>query len=659
MLLVLAAACGETKTIEVPGETIVVEKEVIKTIEVPGQTVTTEVIKEVRVPGETVTVTKEVVKEVQVAGETVIVTQEVIKEVQVPGETVVVEVEKLVEVEKVVREIVVATPSPADTRFYMGATSPNPKRGGIMRIHQHGPASSYDIFSSTSNSRQNWMSLLYDQLLVKSARDPSSEVVPDLAYAWEISDDLSTYTFHIREGVKFHNGSDLTSADVKASIIRAVDPFSYSEGLISPIGGTLASGGVTADTLSTPDDYTLVSTIAAGNVKPMPWTMTGWSSQYLKIADDAELAKHNGRFHEVSPVTSSGSGPFIMTQITDDIVRTERNPNYWNPNAPYLDGVHFIWGKNFSTALTASIVTGQLDWSMFLTPADSNDPNGPLVKHKALDHGLHHMPDAAGVAMNNGSGPFADRNLRKAAALAIDMNLIRKVAAPYFQMQFHGGFWPYSPELGNYSQTKLELDEKKYFRSPTAADLAEAHEFMAAAGYASGADVPPLTIIVMQDPGYELVVQSYQAQLKENLGIESNIEVSSYGIYHGKFYDQEYDMGAEQYFPMHNPYPEEWLQYTLGWVDGKIGGMNRAHANMPGFDELLSELGSTKDIDARLEVSERLHDFLLFEMPHLPMSMGYINHEWWTSDLMGYRCDECTYSGAYMGAKWDYVWFNR
>ena len=75
-------------------------------------------------------------------------------------------VEKIVEVEKVVevinREVVIATPSPAESHFYMAATSPNAKRGGIARIHQHGPAGSYDIFTSTSNTRQNWMSLVYD-----------------------------------------------------------------------------------------------------------------------------------------------------------------------------------------------------------------------------------------------------------------------------------------------------------------------------------------------------------------------------------------------------------------------------------------------------------------------------------------------------------------
>ena len=101
MLLAVAAACAG-ETVEVTGETVVVEKEVIKTVDVPGETVNVEVIKEVEVPGETVVVKEEVVKEVMVPGETVVVEKEVVKEVMVPGETVVVEKQVPVEVVKTV-----------------------------------------------------------------------------------------------------------------------------------------------------------------------------------------------------------------------------------------------------------------------------------------------------------------------------------------------------------------------------------------------------------------------------------------------------------------------------------------------------------------------------------------------------------------------------
>ncbi|CAI8027938.1 Oligopeptide-binding protein OppA [Geodia barretti] len=553
--------------------------------------------------------------EPQVIEKIVEVEKVVEKEVQVPVEVVKeVVVEKIVEVEKVVtrmdREVVIATPSPAESHFYMAATSPNAKRGGIARIHQHGPAGSYDIFSSTSNTRQNWMSLVYDQLLVKSARDPSSEVVPDLAHTWEVSDDFIDIHF-LPPG-----GSEV--------------PQRFRPNLRGCKGHT-------------PNDYTLVVTIPESDVKPLQWTMTGWSSQYLKIADDAELAKYNGRFHEVSPVDSSGSGPYIMTEINDDRVRTEANPTTGTQ-------MLLIW-----MGLTSSGV----DWSMFITPVDSNDPDGPLATHPGLNHGYHTIPDAAGIGLNNVTGPLSDPRVRKAIAIGLDVEQVRKVLSPYFQAEYHGGFWPYSPELGNFSLTKPQLDEMKYFRSPTPEDLAEARQLLAEAGYASGADVPTLTIITMEDPGFLSAVQAYQAMLKENLDIESQIEVSEMGIYHQKYHDREYDIGAEMYFPMHNPYPEEWLQYTLGYVDGKPGGMNRSGANMPGFDDLLLELGNTKTMEERMEVSKRLFDLLLDEMPHLPMTMGYVNHEWWSKDFKGYRCDECSYTGAYMGGKWDYVWLDR
>ena len=97
MLLALAAACS-AETIEVPGETVIVEKVVTETVEVPGQTVVKEVIKEVQVPGETVVVEKVVTETVEVPGQTVVVEKVVTETVEVPGETVTVEVVKEVQV---------------------------------------------------------------------------------------------------------------------------------------------------------------------------------------------------------------------------------------------------------------------------------------------------------------------------------------------------------------------------------------------------------------------------------------------------------------------------------------------------------------------------------------------------------------------------------
>ena len=142
MLLALAAACG-TETVEVPGETVVVEKEVIKEVEVPGETVVVEkeVIKEVEVPGETVVVEKEVVKEVQVPGETVVVEKEVVKEVikMVAGpETVVV---------KEVRQGYVTDPT-------TGKAVTAPQYGGTLTTARHRFAPHTDSFYAAGRSAE-------------------------------------------------------------------------------------------------------------------------------------------------------------------------------------------------------------------------------------------------------------------------------------------------------------------------------------------------------------------------------------------------------------------------------------------------------------------------------------------------------------------------
>ncbi len=135
MLLVLSAACGETKTIEVPGETVIVEKEVVKTIEVPGETVTVtkEVVKEVEVPGDTKVVEKvrTVVEQVQVPGETVVVEKEVVKTVEVAGP------------ERVVTKEVQGE-SDRWTRNIFGQLVENPQYGGSISIGQDSLTENFD-----------------------------------------------------------------------------------------------------------------------------------------------------------------------------------------------------------------------------------------------------------------------------------------------------------------------------------------------------------------------------------------------------------------------------------------------------------------------------------------------------------------------------------
>ncbi len=182
------------RTVEVPGETVVVEKVVTETVEVPGETVTVEVVKEVQVPGETVVVEKEVVKTVEVPGETVTVevVKEVIKEVQVPGETVVVEKE-VVKIVEVPVEVPVSDVSPGKVTFMVSSWG----NERFDNIHVFDANVQFTAFINTN-------------FVAGNAR---GEMIPGLVTDWAVSSDGLNWALDFREGVKFHDGSTATIED--------------------------------------------------------------------------------------------------------------------------------------------------------------------------------------------------------------------------------------------------------------------------------------------------------------------------------------------------------------------------------------------------------------------------------------------------------------
>ena len=214
------------KEVMVPGETVVVEKEVVKTVEVPGETVTVEVVKEVQVPGETVVVEKEVVKTVEVPGQTVVVEKEVVKTVEVPGETVVVTKEVAVPVE-VVREV------PSGKNYVTDPTTGKvvtaPQYGGTLTFAAKLEPPSTDPVLGIGGSRGvtgvaerlgivNW-GLDREEFDLSSLFHSLSEYKGHLAESWETPDD-TTIVLNIRQGVHWHdkppmNGRELTAKDIE------------------------------------------------------------------------------------------------------------------------------------------------------------------------------------------------------------------------------------------------------------------------------------------------------------------------------------------------------------------------------------------------------------------------------------------------------------
>src|SRR5271166_129045 len=110
------------------------------------------------------------------------------------------------------------------TKFQLAAREPNPKRGGVLRVGILNRLPHFDFQQSGTVGSIGSQGCMYDNLIRHDPRDSGKTIIPDLAHSWEISKDGTTYTFLLRKGVQFHDGAELTSADVKATFDRIAKP---------------------------------------------------------------------------------------------------------------------------------------------------------------------------------------------------------------------------------------------------------------------------------------------------------------------------------------------------------------------------------------------------------------------------------------------------
>jgi peptide/nickel transport system substrate-binding protein len=243
---------------------------------------------------------------------------------------------------------------------------------------------------------------VYDTL-VQPAADLSME--PALAESWDISDDNLTWTFHLRDGVKFHNGRDLVADDVVYSFQRVID-----EGLN---GWRFAA----VESMDAPDDSTVVINLT----QPSPnllVSIAGFKGMAIipkEIVDDGTIGTH--------PV---GTGPFrFVSQSADQGIILEKNPDYWRADEglPKLDGIQFVQIPDAGTKLTA-LRTGEVDWIDEVPPQDIES----LSAEDGITVGRVPGGDYHYFALNENRQPFDDVRVRQAIAMAINRDEITEAA---------------------------------------------------------------------------------------------------------------------------------------------------------------------------------------------------------------------------------------
>ena len=222
-----------------------------------------------------------------------------------------------------------------------------PEHGGQMVVTYKDDVSTLD--PAIGYDWQNWSMIksLFDGLM---DYEPGSTVLrPDLAESYTISDDGLTYTFKLRDGVKFHNGREMTADDVKYSLERVVNPATQSpgQGFFWSIKGFDDMAAGNADNLA---GVTVIDpqTVQIELSQPDATFLHVMAINFSFVVPKEAVEEHGADFG-THPV---GTGAFKMTDWTlGQHVIFERNPDYYDPDLPRLDRIEFQVGQEPSVAL--------------------------------------------------------------------------------------------------------------------------------------------------------------------------------------------------------------------------------------------------------------------------------------------------------------------
>jgi ABC-type transport system substrate-binding protein len=196
---------------------------------------------------------------------------------------------------------------------------PAAKRGGMLRYAVHNAPAHFDVHQSGTVANIGPQSPMYDTLLRRSPKDGQT-IIPDLAWKWEISPDGKRYTFHLRKGVKFHDGADFTADDVKATYDRIVHP---PKGVVIPRTPLFSTVGE----IVVLDPHRIEFRLT--EARPKAFMLGSFASGWNIIVRKKTLEDNQFNLRQV--MNYPGTGPFRHVSRKDkEVWIQERNPDYWN-----------------------------------------------------------------------------------------------------------------------------------------------------------------------------------------------------------------------------------------------------------------------------------------------------------------------------------------
>jgi len=515
------------------------------------------------------------------------------------------------------------------SKFQMAAPEPNAKRGGVLRYGILNRPPHFDVHQSGTVGNIGTQGCMFDNLIRRDPRDSGRSIVPDLAHSWEIAKDGKTYTFHLRQGVQFHDGTDFTSADIKATFDRIAKPPSGVSIPRTPLFRAVSE-------INARDKYTVEFKLAAP--RSVNFMMSAFASGWNTIFSKKTLEENNYDLRRVLNIP--GTGPFrTQRRVENEIWVFERNPNYWNKGLPYLDGMEVYNLLPFSPELGSAVLSGRVDYARALDPVTARRAatTAGLSTAKFYQSVIH------ATWLNAKRPPFDDPRVRRAMHLLFEKQVLVDVVKDVSPLMTGGFIYPFS----DFATPKEQLTKRLGYQDDPAAAIKEAKALLAAAGQTK---MRPLDFMVRDLNHHKLFGQAIEAMLRE-VGIQSNLRTVVESVWFGDATAGNYDMAVGAIVStLLDP-----SDYFNAWYRTD-GPQNYSFWHNADFDKLVDQIDVEVDAAKRLALIRKAEDIMEQDPPAVPVAWENILDVWYNY-VKGHNPKD--YFGIYDVVRFDTFWLDK
>ena len=459
--------------------------------------------------------------------------------------------------------------------------------------------------------------------------DENNEVQPGQAESYEVSDDGLTWTFHMRDGLKWSDGSDLTAADFEYSFKRLASPDTaapYAETVVGMIDGYQdAIGNPDEDGNTTTDpDWDALNVHASEDGKTLTVQLSYPCSYFDKLASfvatspvQQATVEANGDSWCTEPDTYVCNGPYMITEWTpSERIVLSKNPYYvggWDSSKIVSDTITLLLLED-SSASYAAYNSGEAQ----LVKDVPTDEIPSLTRVE--DGGDFYLDEIMGtyyISLNDQEEPFTDVRVRKALSLAIDRDYVANTIMQGIYTPAAALVGPGIVDENGYFMDNANGGEP-YISDDYEANLEEAKSLLAEAGYPDGEGFPTITYSA-NDSGYHIPVAEYLQQAWGELGITMNIDKVEWSSFIPMRRAGDYDISRNGWSMDYND-PSNMLElFTTnnGNNDGK-------YAN-PEFDQVIED-SRVADKTTHFEKLHEAEDILMNDAACIPVA--YYNDFW-------------------------------